>query len=429
MSEHAGRERKSVKLVIVGAGNRGTNYANYALEHADLCQVVAVAEPREPRRKEMAACHGVPDEMTFHSWEQLKVLPKLGDAVVIATLDSMHKEPAIFFAQQGYHILLEKPMAPNEEDCREIVEAVKKAGVIMAIGHVMRYTPYSRKIKQIVDSGALGELISVQHLEPVGWFHFAHSYVRGNWRREDETSSSLLAKSCHDIDWIRWIVGKKCVSTSSFGTLNHFRKEKKPEGAGTRCLDCRVERECPYSAKKIYLERIEGGHTKWPVSVIVDDHPTVANVREALETGPYGRCVYECDNDVMDNQVVNMLFEEGKTASFSMIAFTKEVCTRKTRIFGTRGQLEGDGHRVTTFDFNSLQTASCCPTEEDAKPDTKLTGHDFGDYYLMKDFVDAVGFNDPSFISSTPEETLESHVMVFRAEKARKDNVVASLDW
>lgn len=418
-----------VKLVIIGAGQRGSNYAEYAIEHPELCQVVALAEPREARRREMAKRHGVPDELAFESWEQFKTLPKLADAVVIATLDSMHKEPAIHFAQRGYHILLEKPMAPTEEECRSIVEAVKQAGVLMAVGHVMRYTRYSRKIKQIVESGALGELVSIQHLEPVGWFHFAHSYVRGNWRREDETSSSLLAKSCHDIDWIRWIMGKKCTSTSSFGTLNHFTKEKKPKEAGMRCLDCQMERDCPYSAKKIYLEQIERGHTGWPVSVIVDEQPTYENVKEALLKGPYGRCVFECDNDVMDNQVVNLLFEQGKTASFSMIAFTKEVCTRKTRIFGTRGQLEGDGRLITLFDFNTCQTTSFCPVTEEAAPYTNLNGHDFGDYYLMKDFIDAVGLNDVSFISSTPEETLESHIIVFRAEKARKENMVSSISW
>jgi len=307
---------------------------------------------------------------------------------------------------------------------------VTKNGVIMAIGHVMRYTPYSRRIKKIVSSGLIGEVVSMQHLEPVGWFHQAHSYVRGNWRRVDETAPMLLTKSCHDLDWISWIMGRRCLKVSSFGTLKHFKKEEKPAGASDRCMDCAVEQDCPYSAKRIYLERVKNGHKKWPVHVLVEEEPTVENITEALLTGPYGRCVYECDNDVVDNQVVNLQFEGGSTASFSMVAFTKEVCTRKTRIFGTRGQLEGDGHEITVFNFVTGETTHIKPAEEEPPPpQTRMHGHSFGDFHLMHDFINAVASGDPSVILSSPEQALESHVIVFRAEKARKEDIVASLDW
>ena len=179
---------------------------------------------------------------------------------------------------------------------------------------------------------AIGDIVSIQHLEPVGYWHQAHSYVRGNWRKESESSSMLLAKSCHDLDWIRYIMGARCVAVSSFGSLKHFRKEEKPSGAGERCLDCSYEPRCPYSALKIYLGRIEKGQVEWPVNVITED-VSREGVQAALRDGPYGRCVYECDNDVVDNQVVNLLFEGGRTAAFTMTGFS-EYQDRKTRIFG-----------------------------------------------------------------------------------------------
>uniref|UniRef100_A0A6B2L7L8 Gfo/Idh/MocA-like oxidoreductase N-terminal domain-containing protein n=1 Tax=Arcella intermedia TaxID=1963864 RepID=A0A6B2L7L8_9EUKA len=286
----------------------------------------------------MAAKYAIPPENQFSDWKQIDA--KIADAVVIATQDKMHSEPAVHFSNLGYHVLLEKPMATTEGECRRIYEALKANKTIFAIGHVLRYTPLNLKIKGIVESGVLGDIINIQHLEPVGNFHFAHSYVRGNWRKESESSFSLLAKSCHDIDWILWMMNKECVKVSSFGSLKHFTKANKPEGATDRCLSCPVEAECAYSAKKIYLDTIKRGHTGWPVKILTDSTPTEATVLEALQNGPYGRCVYECDNDVADNQVVNFCFADGSTASFTMVAFSEEICVRKTRIFGSKGELE-----------------------------------------------------------------------------------------
>lgn len=223
-------------------------------------------------------------------------------------------------------------------------------------------------------------------------------------------------------------MGKKCIRTSSFGSLRHFKKEEKPEGAGSRCLNCSVESTCPYSAKSIYLERIKENHKGWPVNVIVDCEPTVESVTKALEEGPYGRCVYECDNDVVDNQIVNLLFEDGSTASFSMIAFTKDLCVRKTKIFGTKGELEGDGeHLIKHFDFVTQKTTEHLPEYETL--DTSLTNHGYGDFYIIKDFVSAIAANDQSLILSGPDETLESHLMVFGSEESRLTNSVVNMDW
>ncbi len=332
------------------------------------------------------------------------------------------------FASKGYHILLEKPMAVTAQDCRRIVDAVKAANVILAVGHVLRYTPYMQKMKQLIDSGAIGEVVNVQHLEPIGNWHFAHSYVRGAWRREDESTFMLMAKCCHDIDLIRYIVGKSCNRVSSFGSLTHFRKEKKPPGAGdaTRCVDCVLQDQCPYSAKTIYQSRAESDYFGWPVSTIIDGEPSVAAVHQALREGPYGRCVWECDNDVSDHQVVCMEFEGGSSATLTTAAFTEAICQRQTRVFGSMGELQGDGDRcIRHFDFRT-QKATVHETEG-APTGSGLTGHNGADYHLIASFIRSVGSLDPSAVLSGPDETLESHLIVFAAEAARRAGVVVSV--
>jgi len=318
-------------------------------------------------------------------------------------------------------------MAVKEEDCRAITEAVQRNHTIFAVGHVLRYTPYTAKFKALVSSGAIGKVINIQHLEPVGAWHFAHSYVRGNWRNTKTATFSLMAKSCHDVDWVIYIMGKKLNRVSSFGSLNFFKKSEKPKGAGDRCMECAVESTCPYSAKKIYLDRALKGDFNWPVKVIVEI-PTVETITEALLHGPYGRCVYECDNDVADNQVVNMEFEDGTTASFTMIAFSQEICVRKTRIFGSLGQIEGDGEVIKHYDFLTEKTTSYNP-DADVKIETQLNGHGGADYHLMNSFIEAIRTNNPSKILSNAEQTLQSHLGVFAAEKSRLTSKIVDLEW
>jgi predicted dehydrogenase len=415
---------KPVSYIVIGAGSRGTNYATYALRHPERAEVVGVAEPREPARLRLVTEHDIPPDNIYTDWREVAAREKFADAVVITTQDALHLEPAIALAQKGYHILLEKPMAPTAAECREIVAAVKANKVLLGVGHVMLYTPYTQTLKKILDSGAIGEIVSIQHLEPVGYWHQAHSFVRGNWRNEQESSFMLLAKSCHDLDWLRYIMGEKCQSVSSFGALKHFRKEEKPPeaGAATRCLECAYEPSCPYSAKKIYLGFLSQGRTGWPVSILTFD-VTVAGVTEALRNGPYGRCVYECDNDVVDHQVVNMLFEGGKTASFTMTAFT-QAGDRRTRIFGTRGEIYGNGDIIRLTDFLTDETREIKIEEPEANP---LGGHGGGDYGLISAFIAAVQNNDPSLLLSGPDETLESHLIVFAAEQARREHRVVDL--
>jgi predicted dehydrogenase len=422
---------KQVTAIIAGAGGRGMTYSEFSQEHPDRFKIVGVAEPKEWNRQFMAKTYDLPAENVYADWRDLASRPRFADMVIIATQDAMHLEPTIAFAQKGYAILLEKPMAPNEADCRRITQAVKDNHVIFGVCHVMRYTRYTQMLKQVVDSGAIGEVVSVEHLEPVGYWHQAHSFVRGNWRNEKESSPMLLSKSCHDLDWLRYIVGEACLSVSSFGSLKHFRKEEKPVEAGnaTRCLSCAYEPRCPYSAKKIYIsDRLAKGYDGWPVRVLTPE-PTLESVTAALENGPYGRCVYECDNDVVDHQVVNMLFEKDRTAVFTMTAFN-QANHRKTRIFGTRGEIYGDGEKIHIFDFLTDQTRDIDTEATSATADgegTALGGHGGGDYGLMDRFVAAVASGDQSLILSGPDESLETHRMVFGAEQARLGNCVVNL--
>lgn len=414
---------KPIRLIVVGAGGRGSGYASYAQEHPDQVQIVGVAEPRDFYRNRIADTYDVPFDNISTDWRELAARPKFADGVIIATQDTMHVEPALAFADLGYNVLLEKPMAPNPEDCRRIVEAATRNNIIFAVCHVMRYTQYTQRLKAILDSGRIGEIVSIEHLEPVGYWHQAHSFVRGNWRNETESSPMLLAKSCHDIDWLRYLMGQSCVQVSSFGNLKHFRPEGAPEGAGDRCTDCSVEANCPYSALKMYLGQVRRGDTGWPVNVLTPD-VTEENVLQALRTGPYGRCVYKCDNDVVDHQVVNMLFANGATASFTMTAFTRQR-DRETHIFGTRGEIYGDGAQLQIFDFLTDQTETIDVNEE--YDGSIMTGHGGGDYALMKSFVAALASDDPSKILSGPEETLETHLMVFAAEESRHEGKVATV--
>lgn len=418
--------QKPITVAVAGAGGRGTTYASYILNHPDEAKLVAVAEPRDFYRKRLVDAHGITPDNQFRDWRELAARPKLADAVLICTQDAMHEEPAIAFANLGYHILLEKPMAPTEQACRNIVAAIKKAHSIFAVCHVLRYTAFTQKLKQIIKNGAIGDIVSIQHLEPVGHWHQAHSFVRGNWRNQNESSFMLLAKCCHDIDWLRYIMDKPCTRVQSFGSLFHFKPEKQPVGAADRCLDCPagIEANCPYSAVDFYIrQRMRKGNSSWPTDVLTTEL-TEEGVTKALRNGPYGRCVYKCDNDVVDNQVVNLTFNDFSTASMTMTAFCDEG-GRQTRIFGTRGCISTDSKVINLTDFLTNKTTAI---------DTNiindggiLTGHGGGDQGIIEAFIAAVASNDPSYILSGIDETLESHLMVFAAERSRLTNTVVDI--
>ncbi|KAI9056544.1 streptomycin biosynthesis protein StrI [Trametes sanguinea] len=418
-----------VKLAIVGCGQRGRAYAAYALQEPTLCKVVAIAEPRPKTRRIMAETYSVDNTLVFETYEDLlkasadtiqTIGTRLADAVIIAVQDRMHMEVALAFAAQGYHILCEKPMATTVEACIKMEAAVRKAGVIFGMGHVLRYSPYNRAMVDVIRTGKLGQLINVVHIEPVGYYHFAHSYVRGNWAREEDSCFSLMTKSCHDIDILcHYLSPDGPTRVSSFGSLQHFRKAGKPAEAGEakRCLDCAYERDCAYSAKKIYLEPVMQGQLGWPASVLVDGIPDIENITDALKTGPYGRCVYECDNDVCDNQVVNLEFSSGATASFTMVAQTQLICQRQTRLHFAYGEIVGDMDNFTVTDFRTRKSTLHTPKNEGG-------GHGGGDIGLIRTFVEAVRTGKQEVLGTDVTEVLRSHLAVFAAEKSRREGVV-----
>jgi len=325
-------------------------------------------------------------------------------------------------------------MSVNVDECVQIYEAVVANNIILAVGHVLRYTDYTTVLMNILESKVLGEVVNIQHLEPVGFWHFAHSFVRGNWHNEGESSFSLLAKSCHDIDIIAYMMNSECKKVSSFGNLSHFKKENKPIQAGDakNCLDCNYESSCPYSAKKIYIDEFAKTKSQdWPFHIVQPNGEIdIENLTSAVRNGNYGRCVYEMNNDVCDQQVVNMEFENGATASFSMIAFTEEMCARKTKIFGTHGELEGDGRdTIKVFDFLTRETKVIHPSKEIGLIGVPLpqSGHGGGDFGLMKSFLSACVTGNQAYVLSGPQDTLDSHIYVFAAEHARRSGTVVDI--
>jgi predicted dehydrogenase len=408
-----------ITIAVVGAGSRGTTYSRHATKSSVPARVVAIAEPRTDYRARLAEEVVVDESRQFNDWRELAALPRLADAVVIATLDRMHAEPAQAFAELGYHILLEKPMAPTEAECRQVVRAAKRNGVVLAVCHVMRYTPYTRAMRGLLDSRRFGEIASIRRLEPVGWWHQAHSFVRGNWRSEAESSSMLLAKACHDIDWIKYMMGERCIRVSSFGSLTHFRAENKPAGAGDRCVACEVESTCAYSAQRFYMQHVESGQTGWPLDVLTA-HPDRETVLDALKHGPYGRCVFSSDNDVVDHQVVNMQFDSGRTAAFTMTAFTRPR-PRVDDVFCSNAEIKGDGRYLEIFDFLTESSTTIDTHHSAGQVDGQGAdeGHGGGDAGVVDAFLRAIATGDPSLVAD-PEDALESYKIVFAAERSRR---------
>lgn len=409
----------SVTLALVGGGLRGQLYARSAVA-SGAARVTAIAEPDPGRRTALGTEFAVPAGRLYADWAELADAGRLADAAIIATQDQLHMAPAVRMADLGYHLLLEKPMATTEAEAAAIASAAERNGIILAVCHVLRYTPYTRMLKDLLDSGRIGRLVNVQHLEPVGWWHQAHSFVRGHWRRSDTSAPMLLTKACHDLDWLVHLFGAVPARVSSFGSLTHFKASERPAGAAPRCLDCPLEPTCPYSAKRLYLDCLaDPDRHYWPLGAVTEER-TEAGVLEALRTGPYGRCVYACDNDVVDHQVVNLEFPDGGTCSFTMSAFTP-MEHRRTRLLGTHGFLDGDGQTIRLVDFRTGEE------ELLAVPEADGDGHGGGDQELTATFLRAVQTGDPGLLPTDAGASLATHRVVWAAEEARTTGTVVTL--
>lgn len=413
---------KQVTVAIAGLGSRGKDtYAPTARLFPDRMKIVAIADIDPARVEEVKKIYQIPEERCFDSAEQMLDQPRLADVIFITTQDQQHVKQAVRAMEKGYDILLEKPVSPDISECREIVKKSKELGRKVVVCHVLRYTPYYQAVKKILDQNRIGDVVSVMGIENVGYWHQAHSFVRGNWRNSDMTSPMILQKCCHDLDLLLWLTGKKCQSVSSYGSTYLFRRDKAPEGSTPRCTaGCKVKEKCPFDAEKIYLTNkktgVLEGNTDWPVNVLTM-HPDEKSVREAIEQGPYGRCVYYCDNNVVDHQVVNMNMTDGSTISFTMCGFTAEN-SRYTKFMGTKGQIIAD---------MGANTIAVTPFGKDteiidvSKLADDFSGHAGGDHRLVSAFLDLVTgeqSGDDDTITSV-ERSVESHYIALAAEESR----------
>lgn len=404
---------KQIKLGLIGAGERGANcYAPYALKYPDEAAFVCVAEPQRERRNVFGDAHGIPEKDRFEDWRELLQKDYELDGVIIATQDREHYEPAMAAIAKGYHILLEKPMAETAEKTKEIVEAAKEKGVLLMVCHVLRHTPYFRAMKQAIDEGKIGDVQSIHHIENIGYWHFAHSYVRGNWRNTGESTPMIVAKCSHDTDIMNYLLGgKKCRRISSFGSLSYFREENAPAGATLRCADCPHNKTCMYSAFRYLEDRKQHRSLK---DIIMRTEDNKAFLEYMLGT-PYGRCVYHCDNDAVDHQVVNMEYEGGVTASWQASAFTSEII-RQTKVMGTKGEIEGC-MEDDTFVIRDFATGN----HTAVKVHTPKTLHSGGDECIMETFTAALRDPEKRDPLYSAELSLQGHVMAYAAEESRRE--------
>jgi predicted dehydrogenase len=412
----------AVDAVVVGAGNRGRFvFGGYALANPNRLRIAALAEPDDEKREGMAHEHGITPGRCFRDWQELFGEERLASLAIVATGDTLHVKPTLAAVARGYHVLLEKPIAPTPEDCVRVVDAAEAAQRMLQIGHVLRYTPFYRRVHEIIQSGALGELVSLDLREHVAYWHMTHSFVRGKFRNSEIAAPIILAKSCHDLDLMVWFVGRPATRVSSFGSVAHYRAAAAPDGAPERCTDgCPARQDCPHDAERFYLGPDDEVARIWPWSDVSLDSTREAR-RRALEAGPYGRCVYRCDNDVADHQVVAMEFAGGATASLTVQGLASEE-ERTIRVSGSRGELSGVLHSGVI----EVSRHGVLGSERHEMGGSPL-GHFGGDGGLMDHLTEAVEQQAGGEVRTSGRVSLESHLIGFAAEEARLSGSVIEM--
>ena len=408
-----------ITFAIAGFGDRGSTYASMQNLFPDQMKVVAVADLDPAKVEKARGLYNIPTDHCFSSVEDMLSQPRLADVMVVTTMDRQHVGHAIPALRKGYHILMEKPISPDLDQCREILKVEKECPGRVIVCHVLRYTAFYNQLKELISGGRIGDVVSVCANENVGYWHQAHSFVRGNWRNSRESSPMILQKSCHDMDILTWLLGKRCKAVSSFGGTQLFKAARAPEGAALRCLDgCKAKENCPFDAEKIYITSPKTGRVhgdSWITSVLSVEN-TVESTYKALREGPYGRCVYHCDNDVVDHQQTNLLMEDGSTVSFTMCAFT-ESCYRTFKAMGTRGEIEAD------MLSNLIRVRVFGQSEEVidvGKLAGDLKGHGGGDSGIIQDLLDMLRSGaEPNERTTTLEHSMESHFIALAAEESR----------
>lgn len=407
---------RELTVAVMGAGGRGNVYQAYGKKFPGTMKVVAVADINEYRRNRMANAWGVPAERRFGDYRELFKAGaggKLADILVITLPDHLHYDAALKGMEQGYDVLVEKPMAQSAKECLGLLAKQKETGRIVGVCHVLRYAPYFEAMKSAIDRGLVGEIMSVQHTELVDMIHMSHSYVRGNWRNSKLSTPMVISKCCHDLDLINWFVGARCTHASAEGELRYFCAKNRPAGAPARCTDgCPHEKDCIYSAIKKYVRL-----RSWTAPLDLPPKATDEQVMKILAASPYGRCVFACDNDQPEQYAAALRFENGVSAAFSYEALSP-VGQRRTRIIGTKGMLEGGG---TEFRLTNLATGKFWDWNMKVQdvPGYERQGHGGGDLRLMRDYLLAVDKRDPSMLTSSLEASVESHLIGFACEESR----------
>lgn len=410
MAENTGKPSLPTSIVAIGVGNRMRTYMHYVERHPEMGRLVAVVEPDDVRRKAMADHFGLPKENRFCSLDDFLRSGIKADVAFICTPEGLHYEPCMAALKAGMHVLLEKPVAQTYRQCHDICEESIRRNKTVWVCHVLRFHPVFIKIKELVASGRYGKIITVNHTENVGLDRATHSYVRGTMNTEAGNNPMLLAKCCHDIDFILWLLESQKGKVSSFGSRVWFRAENAPEGSSKRCFDCRVEKGCPYSAVDLYKRRKE-----WISNFDVPDGETIDGVIDhELSEGDFGRCVFHCNNDVVDNQVVTLQMDNGTLVTLCMDVFTLND-GRITDIKLTGGEIVSDGKKITVTDFADRSVKTFDYTEECNKP-----FHGGADLKLVEDFLIAVRGGGRSFSATSIVDSLISHQVCFKAEQSRR---------
>lgn len=411
--------KKSVS--VIGLGNRGTEYMRFLKSfHSSKVEIHSICDIRKQALDDIGPIYGIPEERRYLSTQDFFAEGVVSDGLIISTQDASHFEITREALNTGYKvILLEKPVSGVEEEYKLLRDLANEKGALIIICHVLRYSNYYSKIKEVIQSGELGDIISINHTENVGYFHFAHSFVRGNWRDEFTSTPSILAKCCHDLDLIAWFIGSPCVSVSSVGDVRHFKKECAPEGATQWCMGgCKAKKDCPYDAERLYITDpfYKATFVKYMTRTLTGKlKSTKQEVREAIEHGDYGRCVYLCDNNVCDHQVVTMTFENGAVGVLNMTAFS-DKCFRESHIMGTKGELIGYGAKLEKRIYGGKACKLHTGTAD-------MLGHVEGDFRLINGFVKLLcGENADLTDITTIDATVISHDIALAAEESRKNN-------
>ena len=398
-----------MKYVIIGTGSRGMIYGQWAYDHG--IEIAAIAERRPERLKNAAEEFHVSPDLCFSDASELFALGKIADAAIIATLDRDHFGHVMQALDCGYDILLEKPISPDARECIAIEEKANALGRKITVCHVLRYTNFWGQIKELLDSGELGRIVAIKHSENIGAFHMAHSFVRGNWRNDQLSSPIIMQKSCHDLDILLWLTGAHCTKVAAFGGLSYFREEKAPAASSDRCCTCAVRDNCRFDAWKAYYPVLG----QWPADVVCLEQTEDA-LAEALKNGPYGRCVFRCDNNVCDHMSILMEFDNGVTASFSLTAHTS-ACHRSIHIMCEEGEIEADDGKRQILVRKHVSSQADTFEERVINVRTNGSGHGGGDAGIMEDFTATLNGAEESRRSIS--RSVESHLMACAIEEAR----------